>query len=204
MASLNVAMKLKPKAFYLIGPPASGKGTHGKLIGGLPGYFHFSMGQAFRSLKPKTRQERDELQQVHELTSRGYLAEDELTMRVFDDYFAGLVASRSFDPEDQILILDGIPRRRSQAEWLDERVELIGVIELICEPKVILDRIERRALEEGRADDTLEVVKTRLQVYAEELAPMMEYFSPDKVHQINSDEAPVRVLRQILEVMDQA
>jgi adenylate kinase len=194
----------KPKALYLIGPPASGKGTHGKLIGGLPGYFHFSMGQAFRSLKPKSKQEREELLRVHELTSRGYLADDDLAHRIYEDYFNGLLAARLFDPEDQILILDGIPRRRSQAEWLDSRVELISVIELICDEQVILDRVEGRALEQGRADDKLDVVRTRLKVYFEELAPMMDFFPPEKVKRINSDDTPVRVLRQVLEVLDQA
>ncbi|MEM6885244.1 MAG: nucleoside monophosphate kinase [Verrucomicrobiota bacterium] len=193
---------MKPQAFYLIGPPASGKGTHGKLIGGLPGFFHFSMGQAFRSMKPKSAEEREALRQAHELTSNGYLASDDLAHRIFEDYFAGLTASRLFDPASQTLILDGIPRRRSQAEWLDSRVDLIRVIELVCDEQVILDRVEKRAMQEGRADDKLDVVRTRLRVYAEELGPMMDYFSAAQVVKIDSDDTPVRVLRQILEVMD--
>jgi len=193
---------MKPKAFYLIGPPASGKGTHGKLIGGLPGYFHFSMGQAFRSMKPKSAEERKALQRVHELTSEGYLADDDLAHRIFEDYFAGLTASRLFDPVNQTLILDGIPRRRSQAEWLRSRVELIRVIQFVCDEQVIFKRVEKRAMQEGRADDKLDVVRTRLKVYTEELDPMINFFPPEKVVKVNSDDTPLRVLRQVLQAMD--
>ncbi|MEM1158133.1 MAG: nucleoside monophosphate kinase [Verrucomicrobiota bacterium] len=193
---------MKPKAFYLIGPPASGKGTHGKLIGGLPGFFHFSMGQAFRSMKPKTDQERRELQRAHELTSEGYLADDELAHRIFKDYFTGLTASRLFDPVGQTLILDGIPRRRTQAEWLESRVELIRVIQFICDEEVIFERVEKRAMLEGRADDKSDVVRTRLKVYLDQLEPMMDFFPPAHIVRINSAAAPLRVLRQVLKAMD--
>lgn len=193
---------MKPKAYYLIGPPASGKGTHGKLIGGLPGFFHFSMGQAFRSIQPNSAQERLEMKQAHEMTSRGYLASDDLAHRIFEDYFKGLTASRQFDPAEQILILDGIPRRRSQAEWLSERVELLNVIEFICDADVIQQRVERRAMQEGRADDTADVIHTRLQVYSDEHPALMDFFPQEKIVAIRSDESPIRVLRQVLEVMD--
>jgi len=193
---------MKPKAFYLIGPPASGKGTHGKLIGGLPGFFHFSMGQAFRSMKPKSTEERHALQRAHEQTSEGYLADDELAHRIFEDYFTGLTASRLFDPSGQTLILDGIPRRRSQAEWLESRVELIRVIQFVCDEEIIFERVKKRAMLEGRADDKLEVLETRLKVYAQELGPLIDFFAPEQVIQISSDDTPLRALRQVLNAMD--
>lgn len=190
------------RAYYLIGPPASGKGTHGKIIGSLPGFFHFSMGQAFRSRKPQTQAEQEELQRVHEQTSGGFLAADEMAYRIFIDYMDGLLASRRFHPDEEVLILDGIPRRRTQAEWLADKVECIRVIQLVCDEKEILRRVKQRALQQGRADDTSEVLKTRLEVYRQELKPLMSFFAEEKVVRVDSQGPAHQVLRKILESME--
>jgi len=192
----------RPRAYYLIGPPASGKGTHGKILGSLPGFFHFSMGQAFRSRKPQSEGEQEELHRVHEQTSQGYLADDEIAYRIFNDYLDGLLASRNFHPDEEVLILDGIPRRRTQAEWLDDKIECIRVIQLICDEEEILMRVKRRALQEGRADDTSEVLKTRLEVYRQELEPLVSFFPREKVAKVESQGPAHHVLRKILESME--
>ncbi|MGF1678366.1 MAG: adenylate kinase family protein [Candidatus Methylacidiphilales bacterium] len=192
----------KTRAYYFIGPPASGKGTHGKLLGGLPGYLHFSMGQAFRALRPGTEEERREMEAVHELTSKGYLADDGITLRVFDDYLQGLMATRAFRPSEQILILDGMPRRRSQAQWLADRMEVLRVIEFVCDRHTILDRVRHRAVQEGRADDSVEVVETRLKVYDEELGPLMDFFPPGMVARVDSSGSALSVLKSILAELD--
>lgn len=192
----------RPRAYYFIGPPAGGKGTHGKLLGGLPGFYHFSMGQAFRSRQPRSDAERREMQEVHELTSKGFLASDDLTFRIFEAYFHGLLVSRQFHPEEQVLILDGLPRRRSQAEWLASRIDVIKVIEFVCDEQVILKRVQRRAIEEGRADDTLEVVRNRLDIYNRELPGLLDYFPPEKRVQVQSDGPAHHVLRRLLDAME--
>ncbi|MEM6820530.1 MAG: nucleoside monophosphate kinase [Verrucomicrobiota bacterium] len=188
----------KPKAYCLIGPPASGKGTHGKLLGGLPGFVHFSMGQAFRSRQPTSPAEKQEMQDTFKQTSKGFLATDDLTFRIFEEYFDGLIASKQFNPGSEILILDGIPRRRSQAEWLEAKIEILKVVELVCDRDIILDRIQSRAMKEGRADDTLEVVRTRLEVYEQELDSLVQFYSDGRLGKIHSDQTAPKVLQDIL------
>jgi len=192
----------RPRAFYLIGPPASGKGTHGRIIGSLPGFFHFSMGQAFRTWQPRDDREIQTLVEAHEITSQGQLASDELAYRIFLDCYSGICSARKFRPHADILILDGIPRRASQAKWLADRVECLKVLLLECPRDVILERVKKRAMAEGRADDTVAVLSTRMDVYYQELEPLLGSFAPSQISRISSHRSPVTVLKHLLEEIE--
>jgi len=189
---------MKPKAIVLIGPPASGKGTHGKVLGMLPGFFHFSMGHAFRSRTPKNEEERDLLESLFQLTSKGNLVPDDIALRMFDETLAGLAGSGQFQPESDLLILDGIPRTAGQARAIDQRMDIIHVFEFLCSDDEILRRVRGRVLKEGRADDaSTETVQTRLAVYRRELPGLLEAFA-GRVIPLDTGRPAHQVLRDLL------
>ena len=109
----------------------------------------------------------------------------------------------SFNPTRDTLILDGIPRNPTQAEMLKGVLDVKGLLHLACLDKAkMIERLQRRALRENRLDDAnLEVIKKRLETYDNETKPVVDYYGPKLVHQIDSSEHPVKVLRQILDVM---
>jgi adenylate kinase len=79
-------------------------------------------------------------------------------------------------------ILDGYPRNLAQARSLDEVLERLNtpadeVIQLDVNPELIIDRIAKRAKEEGRSDDSEEVVRNRMRIYHEQSAPVIDYYA---------------------------
>lgn len=189
---------MKPEAIVLIGPPASGKGTHGKVLGMLPGFFHFSMGHAFRNRTPQNEEERAFLESLFHLTSKGNLVPDEIALRLFDETLAGLVGSGQFQPASQRLVLDGIPRTGAQALALETRVRIGKVFEFVCPDGEIFRRIRGRALKEGRADDaSMEIVETRLAVYRRELPGLLQPYQ-DRIIRLDSGRPAHAVLHEIL------
>lgn len=189
---------MKPKAIVLIGPPASGKGTYGKILGMLPGFFHFSMGHALRSRTPKNDEERDLLESLFQLTSKGNLVPDEIALRMFDDTLAGLAGSGQFQPDTDRLILDGIPRTAGQARAIDERMDIIQVFEFLCADDEIYRRVRGRVLKEGRADDaSMETVQTRLVVYRRELPGLQQAYA-GRIIALDTGRAAHRVLHDLL------
>lgn len=190
---------MKPRALILIGPPASGKGTHGKVLGMLPGFHHFSMGHAFRNRSPQTEEERAQMESLFQLTSKGHLVPDEMALRMFDESLAGLISSGQFQPAVERLILDGIPRTAFQAEGVESRVEVERVFEFLCPDEEILRRIRGRAIKEGRADDaSMEIVETRLRVYRRELPGLREAYA-GRIISLDSGRPAHVVLRELLE-----
>ena len=109
----------------------------------------------------------------------------------------------SFNPTRDTLILDGIPRNPKQAEMLKDTLDVKGMLHLAClDQAKMIERLQRRALRENRLDDAnLEVIKNRLETYEKETEPVLNYYGPKLVHQIDSSEHPVKVLRQILDVL---
>jgi len=191
------------RVYIFIGPPASGKGTYGKLIGKLPGFKHLSMGQVFRSRRPRDEEEREELERVSSLTSEGNLAPDELTLRLFQEQIEQSISSGEIRPEEDTVILDGIPRTGFQAKVITEQFQVLKSFFFICDQDTIFRRIKRRSVVEGRADDaSIRVVEQRLKIYNSEL-PGMKDALPSHTHcQIDTDRPSHHVMRDILAVMD--
>jgi adenylate kinase len=66
----------------------------------------------------------------------------------------------------------------------------------------MIERLQRRALRENRLDDAnLDVIKRRLETYELETRPVLAYYGPKLVHDIDSTQSPVTVLREILEIL---
>lgn len=186
-------------AVVLFGPPGVGKGTQGRILREIPGFEHVSSGEIFRNLNPSSPEGRE----VASYASRGELVPDNVTIRIFRSVIEKSVEHREFDPEQELLILDGIPRTRIQAEMLSEAFDVRAVVRLAVQDEdVTVQRLRRRAITEHRADDANEqTIRHRFEVYRQETAPLLEFYADDVIHSVDAENAPVVVLRDILNAL---
>ena len=102
---------------------------------------------------------------------------------VSDDIMLGLIEERLGQKDTESgFILDGYPRNLAQAEALDALLERLGqpvdeALQIDVDVDMVVERIARRAAEEGRSDDTEEVVRNRMKVYADQTAPVVDYYA---------------------------
>ena len=188
---------MKYRTVLLFGAPGSGKGTQGKIIGNIPGFFHFACGDAFRNLRIE-----DPIGRVFiEHSSKGDLVPDEATIALWAKNIKASTADGEFDPVRDTLVLDGIPRNVSQAKMLADTLDVKAVFFLSCADSAkMIERLQRRALRENRLDDAnLEVIKKRLETYEHETMPVLEFYGPEIVHTIDATAQPLKVLRIILD-----
>jgi adenylate kinase len=186
----------------MFGAPGSGKGTHGKILGAIPGYVHCSCGEVFRNLNPETPLGKVFVQ----YSSRGELVPDEPTVELWQGYAHGLVASGRFHPAKDTLVLDGLPRNVHQAQMLKQFLNVVAVFYL-CSANVenLVKRLQRRALKDNRLDDAnMDVIRERLKVYDNETKPVLNFYGQKFVHRINTDGTPpetfLKVLREVLKL----
>jgi len=187
------------KTILLFGAPGAGKGTQGKILGRIPGFFHLACGDVFRSLDMGTELGRKFL----EFSSRGELVPDSLTIEMWRQNMHAQTVLSLYKPMQDLLILDGIPRSVTQAQELERYVEVLRVIHLICPDRdEMVQRMKRRALKENRLDDADErVIRRRFEVYDRETAPVLGFYSPDIVREVDSMGSPAEVLQHVLEVV---
>ena len=172
---------MKYKALLIFGPPGAGKGTQAKLIAEDKKYFHFSTGDMFRNMDKNSQIG----MKVHELISSGNFVPDELTIKLFFETLERYVEQRKYDPEKQILLLDGIPRNPAQVDLIDKKIEVIKIINLfISNNDELIKRLAKRAMHEGRKDDNEEVIKRRLEIYEKETSLVLEKYPKDKILEI--------------------
>lgn len=186
------------QAVLLFGAPGVGKGTQGRILGQIPGFFHLSCGEVFRSLDISA----PDGKVVYEYSSQGKLVPDDITIRIWKQHLEGLRQMGSFKPREDLLVLDGIPRNVKQAEILNEHLVVKKVLHLVCpDTEAMIHRIRRRAIRENRTDDAQEeVIRRRFEIYMRETRPVLEYY-PDELHaDVNCIGAPAEVLLKVLEV----
>lgn len=155
----------------LLGPQGSGKGTQAKRIAEDFGLAHIATGEMLRHA---IAAETPLGLAVKPIVERGDLVPDALMI--------DLIRER-LDEEDtrEGFILDGFPRTMAQAEALDSMLAEIGrdldvVFELQIDDDVAVDRLAKRALAEGRNDDTPEAIARRLSEYHEKTEPLVGYY----------------------------
>ncbi len=190
---------MKYRTVLLFGAPGSGKGTQGKILGTIPGLFHFACGDAFRNLRIT-----DPLGKLFiEYSSKGDLVPNEPTIDLWRRNIEGSTMNHSFDPKLDTLVLDGIPRNVQQAKILRDTLDVKAVFHLTCEDKTkMVERLQRRALRENRLDDAnLDIIRQRLETYEHETEPVLDFYGPKTVHRIDSSQKPLHVLRNILEIL---
>jgi len=190
---------MRYKSILLFGAPGSGKGTQGKILGTVPGFFHSATGDIFRSLDLQSEMGRT----FWEYAGRGQLVPDELTVKVWKQFIKGMEMVNQFHPESEILILDGIPRTVKQAQLLEDTIDVVKVIHLVCNDMTkMIERLRRRALKENRFDDANDVViRKRLEVYERDSAPVLDYYPPEKIVRIEATMSQISVLTEILKIL---
>nr|WP_202627462.1 adenylate kinase [Cellulomonas sp. APG4] len=150
-----------------MGPQGAGKGTQAARLAERLGVPAISTGDIFRAnISAGTPLGR----LVQEITAKGDLVPDEVTNDMVRDRLAQADAASGF-------ILDGYPRNAAQVVELDgiladTGASLDAVIELTAHREELLARLQKRAQVEGRADDTDEAIARRLDIYAEQTAPL--------------------------------
>jgi adenylate kinase len=181
----------------LFGAPGCGKGTQGHAIGMIPRFFHCACGEVFRSLDTRT-----ELgQQFVNYSSRGELVPDEFTVKLWKAQIDNQVQSYKFKPDIDFLILDGIPRNIDQSKIMERHIDVVQVFHLSCPDRAELHRrLRKRALKDNRLDDANEeVIRKRLTTYENESKPMLDYYTADRVTEIDASQPPAKVTYDILE-----
>ncbi len=155
----------------LLGPPGSGKGTQASRLREYLQVPHISTGDLLRAEVAAGSALGNEAKTV---MARGDL--------VSDDILLGMLESR-FGREDTAtgFILDGYPRNQAQADALGALLAKMGkgmdhAVQLEVPTDLLVERIAGRAAAEGRADDTPDSVRTRLKVYDDQTAPVIEYY----------------------------
>jgi adenylate kinase len=190
---------MKYRTVLLFGAPGSGKGTQGKILGTIPGLFHFACGDAFRNLRIT-----DPLGKLFiEYSSKGQLVPDEPTIDLWRRNIEASRVHQMFDPAHDILVLDGIPRNARQAEILADTLDVKAVFHLTCTDMTkMVERLQRRALRDNRLDDAnLDIIRERLETYERETKPVLDFYGPKIVHHVDSSQTPLHVLRQVLEIV---
>ncbi len=149
-----------------LGPPGAGKGTQAVNVAAAKGIAHVSTGDMFRALDYET----DLGRRVKAIMESGAYVPDEITIEMLEGRVAQDDAAAGY-------ILDGFPRTAGQAEALDGLLGDQG-LDAVVVFEVPEDVLVERLLGRGRADDTEEAIRTRLEVYDEQTAPLIEFYEP--------------------------
>ncbi|NND45866.1 MAG: adenylate kinase [Xanthomonadales bacterium] len=183
----------------LLGAPGSGKGTQAALLEKKLGVPHISTGVLFREA---VANETPLGKQIKTIMDRGELVPDDLTLELLEERMVQPDTADGF-------ILDGYPRNLAQAEALDELLERLDrpvqeAVQIDVDAEEVVQRIARRAAEEGRSDDTEEVVRNRMRIYEEQTAPVAGYYAErGLLTQVLGTGSIEEVLQLILSVLDQ-
>ena len=151
----------------LLGPPGAGKGTQAARISERLGVPAISTGDIFRA---NVAGETELGKQAKQYMDRGEYVPDSVTNAMVKDRIAQDDAADGF-------LLDGYPRTEAQVHELDAMLAEAGlaldvVLEITADNEVVVERLLKRASEQNRADDTEPVIRRRLEVYAEQTAPL--------------------------------
>lgn len=156
----------------IVGPPGAGKGTQAVRLAETFGIPAISTGDIFRE---NVRNETELGVLANSFMERGEYVPDNVTNDLVADRLTWADAEGGF-------LLDGYPRTTDQATTLDRILEgnghqLDAVIELVADTDEVVARLLKRADEQGRSDDTEEVIRHRLDVYAAQTAPLLDLYA---------------------------
>lgn len=180
----------------LFGPPGAGKGTQAKALSEELNLEHLSTGDMLR------REIADDTplgRQAKAIMESGGL--------VGDDIVVGMIKNRVLGVTANGFIFDGFPRTLAQAQALDElmasfETSIHRVILMEVDEEELVSRLLKRAEDEGRTDDTEEVIRKRYQTYLEETLPIAEHYAQqNKLARVNGvgsiDEVRARLLAEV-------
>ena len=155
----------------LLGAPGSGKGTQAARLKEHLQVPHISTGDLLRA---EVAAGSPLGLEAKEVMARGELVSDAILLGMLEDRYSRPDTAGGF-------ILDGYPRNLAQADALDVLLKRIGqpmdaAVQLDVATELLVERIAGRAAAEGRADDSPESVRTRLEVYDSQTAPVIEFY----------------------------
>lgn len=182
----------------LMGPPGAGKGTQAVVIAEKLGIPHISTGDIFRAnVSAGTPLGVD----AKRYMDAGEYVPDSVTNAMVRDRLAQPDAAGGF-------LLDGYPRTLDQINELDDILSSIGhaverVVEITADTDEVVARLLNRAKEQGRADDTEDVIRRRLEVYAEQTAPLTNVYDQRGILvQVNGLGAVSEVTERLLAALE--
>jgi adenylate kinase len=183
----------------LVGPPGAGKGTQAAILAETFGIPAISTGDIFRS---NVANATPLGLQVKAIMEAGEYVPDALTNQIVADRLDEADARAGF-------LLDGYPRTIDQVNELDRMLSngqaaLDAVVLLEAETDDVVARLLKRATEQGRVDDTEEVIRHRMAVYAEQTSPLIEvYDKRNLVVRVNALGAVDEVTARIVDALAQ-
>jgi adenylate kinase len=184
----------------LLGPQGAGKGTQGKLTSEAYRIPHIATGDILRGAMASGTELGRKVKPIYDA---GALVPDDIMIELIRERLTADDAAEGF-------VLDGFPRTAVQAEALGEVLDEIGrplsvVLEFQLPEEISIERLTRRAGEEGRADDTPEGIRRRLELYHEETEPLIEHYrSRGNLVGIPANRPIEQVFEEIQRVLEQA
>ena len=156
----------------LLGAPGSGKGTQAALLKERLAIPHISTGELLRAA---VKANSPLGQQAKAVMERGELVSDAIVLGMLEERLNQADAAAGF-------ILDGYPRNPAQCDALDQLLERLSqpvdrAVQLDVSEEMLLQRLVKRGADQGRADDSPEAVRTRLGVYRDQTAPVIDHFA---------------------------
>jgi adenylate kinase len=140
---------------------------------------------------------------IMETIRRGELVPDDIAFDLWQQHLNNATLIGSFHPPKDFLVLDGFPRTPPQAEMLKAVAVVKVILQLDCEDREILvERLHKRAVLEGRHDDANEtIIRRRFEVYDRDTAKTLAHFPDDLIEFIDVSVAPVQILAAISQVL---
>lgn len=182
------------KDLILVGIQGSGKGTQARILAEKFGYQIFETGAALRAI---AKEDSDLGHKVKEITNRGDLVPNDIVMEIVEDFL-------SKHDSDKPVIFDGIPRSEAQRQSLEKLLEShdreFAVLEIQLSEEEAMKRMMQRAEQEGREDDTPEVMRKRIENFHQYTAPLLEIWKQQgRVIEIDGEQSIQDVTSEILE-----
>ena len=184
----------------ILGPPGAGKGTQAKRISAEVGIPHIATGDMLREAIARGTEMGIRIKPIYDA---GDLVPDDLMIELIRER---LSVSDTFDG----FILDGFPRTVAQAEALDRMLEeidreLLAVIFFQVPDELAVERLHVRVLQEGRTDDTPQIIRHRLEVFHKSTEPVVEYYRSKGILVGIHAERPIdAVFAEVQEVLETA
>lgn len=184
----------------IFGAPGSGKGTQSDRLIHEYGLFHISTGEVLRN---HISQGTPLGNIASTYIAKGQLIPDELMIQILDD-----LLDANADKVKKGVIYDGFPRTIAQAIALEEMLakrnaKVDAVIGLEVDDEELVDRMLKRGQREGRADDNLETIQNRLEVYHNTTRPLRDYYlGQGKYHTIKGSGTVDRIYSDIKDAIE--
>ncbi|ESL09243.1 adenylate kinase [Trypanosoma rangeli SC58] len=185
----------KPKVFFVLGGPGSGKGTVCALLVQEFGLTHFSAGDLLREASNNGTSGVEK--KIAEILKAGNIVPSEITVELLSNAIAN-------HPNQCGYVIDGFPRKMDQALMFEEGIAPAkGIFYFDCSEETMVARVQQRAKEgSGREDDDMEVLRRRFCTNVEHCIPVVErYRSEGRLYTIDANGSREQVYGSVRQLM---